>query len=130
MNEAQRQAIKNRQRTMAREMTADDEPAAPPKPVRTTEEITADLIARYRPPVGDGKPVEYLRFVDKSMKCAGMQSGDQVTARVQPNGMRHTIEFIEGLNCFLVGYIEPARDKAVYDMVERASVKTWRPAAP
>jgi hypothetical protein len=103
----------------------DAEPAPPPK---TMEEIVLELTIARRPPVPDGKPVEFLCFVDRTMQVAGMQSGDQLTAKVQPNGRRHTIEFIEGLNVFLVGYIDPERGKAEFEFIERTAVRRWKPA--
>lgn len=132
MNEAQRQAIKARQRAAVKELTGGDEPAerAPAPPQRSTEEVMEELIAKHRPPVADGRPVRMLRFTDKSMKVAGMQSGDQLEAKVHTDGRRHTIEFIEGFNCFLVGFIDTRRHLADYDFIERSAVKTWKPAAP
>ena len=78
----------------------------------------------------EGRPVKLLRFIDRSMKVVGMQSGDQLEAKVHTDGRRHTIEFIEGFNCFLVGCVDTRLNKADYDFVERSAVKTWKPATP
>lgn len=105
-----------------------DAPEAEPPPPKTIDEIVLELTVARRPPVPDGKPVEFLCFVDRTMQVAGMQSGDMLNAKVQANGRRHTIEFIEGLNVFLVGYIDPERGKAEFEFIERTAVRRWKPA--
>lgn len=128
MNEAQRQAISQRQRKAAAAMLAEGQPSGPPPepppPLRPLEEIAAET----RPDVGPGMPVSFMRFNDRSFQIVGMQSGESVKAQRQPNGKEHRIELIRDLNCFLVTYLDPSQRKVEYDFVERSAVKTWRPA--
>lgn len=129
MNEAQRQAIKKRQRTMATAANDDDTdmpPPEPPAPQRPMGEIAAEMRAALE--LEAGRPVAFLRFIDKSFQVAGMQSGERVDAKVQTNGREHRIELLPALNCFLVTHIDPARRVVEFDLVERSAVKTWRPA--
>ncbi|MGE5803952.1 MAG: hypothetical protein ACM358_17035, partial [Gemmatimonadota bacterium] len=125
MNEAQRQAIKARQRARVEiepDERAPPQPAAPP--LRPIEEIAAEL----RPDVGPGRPVKYLRFIDKTFQVAGLQSGDQLQANKQANGREHRIELVEiaGAGCFLITFIDPGPRKVDFDIVERSAVKTWK----
>jgi hypothetical protein len=125
MNDAQRAAIKRRQ--VAAVQTDADEgrpPAAPAPPQRPLAEIAAEA----RPDVGPGIPVRFVRFLDKSFQVVGMQSGETIEAKAQPNGREHRIELvtIAGAGCFLITYIDPSRREVLFDIVERSSVKTWR----
>lgn len=129
MNDAQRQAIKKRQRAMvgADPDDSDDErtrgvPA--PAPLRPMEEIAAEL----RPDVGDGIPVKYARFVDKTFQLPGMPSGDDFTARTERNGRVHKLELVRfgDATCFLQTFIDPARRSVEFTFIERSAVKTWK----
>lgn len=130
MNEAQRQAIKKRQRAMAAAATADDEALdgmprpEPPPPPQPIGEVAAEL--RQGLDLEPGRAVAFLRFTDKSFQVAGMQSGDNLQARTQPNGREHRIELLRELDCFLVTHIDPAKRVVEFDFVERSAVKTWR----
>jgi hypothetical protein len=129
MNEAQRRKIKDRQRAqMAAAAAEGDEhdgpPPEPPPPPRPIGEIVTELRAGLE--FAPGLPVSFLRFTDKSFQVAGMQSGDNLQARTQPNGREHRIELLRELNAFLVIHIDPAKRAVEFDVVERSAVKTWR----
>ncbi len=126
MNEAQRAAIKRRQ--IAQVQTDDDPPGPPPAPAAPPRRPLAELAAELRPDVGPGTPVKFVRFLDKSFQVVGMQSGEHLEAKAQPNGREHRIELvtIAGAGCFLITYVDPSRHEVLFDIVERSSVKTWR----
>lgn len=127
MNEAQRQAIKKRQRAqVANAAPGEDDgpPPEPPPPQRPMGEVAAEL--RDGLSLETGRSVAFMRFTDKSFQVAGMQSGDQLHAKVQPNGREHRIELLRELDCFLVTHIDPAKRVVEFDLVERSAVKTWR----
>lgn len=127
MNDKQRRVMAERQRRQAAEMAGgageaepDGPPPEPPTPPRPIEEIAAE----QRPPVGDGIPVSFMRFVDKTFQLPGMASGDTLTAKT------HRIEFAPRLNAFLVCHINATKRTVSYDVVERSAVKNWRFASP
>lgn len=131
MNDAQRQAIKRRQ--MAQVATElDDPPAAAPAPAppqRPMSEVATEARASLDAAgVGFGVPVRFLRFLDKSFQVVGMQSGEHLEAKAQPNGREHRIELVTigGAGCFLITYVDPSRREVLFDIVERTAVKTWR----
>jgi len=129
MNEAQRQKIKERQRATVATLAAMDQdpdaaPPEPPPPPRPLGAIATEM--RQALAIEEGRPVAFLRFIDKSFQVAGMQSGDNLQARVQPNGREHRIELVRELNAFLVTHIDPAKRVVEFDFVERSAVKTWR----
>jgi hypothetical protein len=128
-----RDSARRRQRAAVAQMIETPEGSEPeaepePPPRKSIDELVLELTIANRPPVPDGKPVAFLCFVDRTMQVVGMQSGDRLDAKAQLNGRRHTIEFVESLNCFLVGYIDPERGKADYEFVERSAVRRWKAA--
>jgi hypothetical protein len=134
MNEAQRLAIKNRQRKQVAEMTSGTAGFAPPEPPPPQEPFE-DLVARARErvdeildPGGARRQVSYLRFTDKTFQLPGMQSGEQLAAARKNNGQEHAIELVTvgGTGCFLVWYLDPPRREVRHEFVERSAVKTWR----
>lgn len=128
MNDAQRAAIKRRQ--VAQVQADDDSPAATPAPAAPPRRPLTELAGEARPDVGPGLPVKFVRFLDKSFQVVGMQSGEHLEAKAQPNGREHRIELVTvaGAGCFLITYIDPSRHEVLFDIVERSSVKTWRMA--
>ena len=128
MNDAQRAAIRQRQR--AQVGTEPAERAPPPTPAPPQRPLN-ELAAELRPDVGPGIEVAFLRFLDKSFQVAGMQSGETLTAIRHPNGREHRIELVTvaGAGCFLITHLDPARRAVDFDLVERSSVKSWRLAA-
>lgn len=129
MNDAQRQAIKKRQRAMVGvdPDESDDErtrgvPA--PAPLRPMEEIAAEL----RPDVGEGVPVQWVRFIDKTFQLPGMQSGEDYSTRTERNGRVHKLELVKfgDTTCFLQTFIDPARRSVEFTFIERSAVKTWK----
>jgi hypothetical protein len=123
MNEAQRLAIKNRQRNAVAAEPAEGPVERPPPapPQRPMSEIATEK----RPDVGPGIPVLSMRFSDRSFQLPGMQSGETFTSRTEPNGRVHAMELLRDLNCFMAMFIDPAKRSVEYTMVERAHVKTW-----
>jgi hypothetical protein len=67
---------------------------------------------------------EYL----KAMQVWGMQSGETLEARQQPNGREHRIErvVVDGSPVFLVTFLDPAKREVLFDFVETSAVKSWR----
>jgi hypothetical protein len=132
MNEAQKAAIRRRQMQQVGAQTQQVSAGVEPEPERPAVELEpfAAMAARLRPDVGEGVPVAFLRFVDKTTQLRGMSSGDAYTARTEPNGREHVIELVKvgGATCFLVTFADPARRELVYEFVERSAVKTWRMA--
>ncbi len=124
MNDAQRQAIKKRQRALV-EVEEDEHPppAAPAPPQKPMEEIAAEL----RPDVGPGIPVRWIRFDDKTFQLPGMASGDQYQSRTESNGRVHRVELVRFGDeaCFLQTFIDPARRTVEFTFIERSAVKTW-----
>lgn len=107
---------------MRRNRTPSAGPALPERPI-------AELVAERRPAnVAPGRAVAWLRFTDKTFKVAGMTSGDHLVARKNSNGREHTIDLVQvdGVSCFLVGFVDPARRMVEFDIVERTAVRAWR----
>lgn len=133
MNEAQKQAIRARQRQAVQAPILNplevDEPERPPAPVlRPMSEVAAEL--REALGIAAGRPVTFMRFIDRTMQVWGMQSGDTLTARTLPNGQEHRAErvVVDGSTCFLVTFINPGKREVLFDFVEPSAVRSWRAA--
>jgi len=128
-NDRQAQARAARQRAMVSARDPDDEPSAPPVPAAPQRPFE-EIVTEARPDVPRGLPVTFLRFVDRTMQVAGMQSGDQLRAHVLANGREHRVEYIPEMRHFLVAYIDAAKREVKYQFVHESRVQAWDPAPP
>lgn len=135
MNDQQRQVIASRQRKLVAEQMQQAAPERAATPATPPPEPFEDVIDREQARVrgltdgGErGRPVVYLRFIDKTFQLPGMQSGEQLVAVKKPNGQEHAIELVQvaGAGCFLVWYLDAPRREIKHEFVERSAVKTWR----
>jgi hypothetical protein len=128
MNDAQRRKIAERQRAMV----ANSEPGAPgedetPPPPAPQKPALEEIAYETRPEVPRGIPVKFVRFVDRSMQISGMQSGEQLQARKEPNNREHRIEYIPEMRHHMITYLDPAKHEVHFDFVHESQVKSWKP---
>lgn len=135
MNEAQKRANKERQRALVDAAKRDETPIERPAPLASFDGVVEIARERTLGAIGVAPdvasiPISRLRFMDRTFQVVGMQSGELLQAKAEPNGREHRIELLPGVNCFLVTYLDPAARKVEFDFVERSSVRTWQIALP